>query len=1154
MIKKLKIIMKKTLLCMASTMLLISGLATDTFALTGTTNSKIYKNWILMDNAGNTHGVEGHLFVDDTEVYCVDFYTDFHSGKTVTAGTYTDIGLTEEKAKRLAVIAYYGHKVPGRTDKDWYAITQGLLWREIHGTDDVYFVTNPTAPDLATMQRCWNEILGDVDRYYTAPSFSGTTQTVDSDGTITLTDTNGVLQDMIVANDGGLDVKISGNTLTIKGSTSVNEANIILRKNVSVSEMGTTVIYTASDCQALGSFKISDPFQSSFKINVKQFGNLELTKYNDDKSATVEDTSYRITGPNGYDKTYTTDSNGKIRIERLELGEYKAVETKAGNGYLINVSEKSFTIKANETTTVDFSNEEPTGRIELTKDIDTSKTDGLTGDAYLEGNTYELKAKERITNKAGTKTFYEKDELVSSKKTDENGKIVWDDLPLGDYYIQETDSNESLVLNNSIINVSLDYQGQTVSKVVKEADTSNRVNMQKIQVFKSGEKAGISGIVKGLQGAEFTFKLRSEVDHVGWDNATTYAVITTDENGRATTPYLPYGEYLVKETKTPKDYITAPDFTISVTDDYTEYEDIEQIKIININNRPFTSQVRLVKVDEETGKTVTLNSASFKIKDSEGNYVIQKVAGQKVDTFTTNSKNQIVGFNGKQGEVILPLSLDAGTYTIEEIKVPEGFLELEEPVTFTITNQYDYDVDQDEDPILTVKVKNSQPKGTLIVKKTDKVTADPLEEVEYQLIAKKDIISAIDGSVIYKKGDIVSSGKTNADGILTIDNLFMGTYELKETLTKEGYVLSEDVEEVVFEQTDTKTKEYVLNVDITNIKPSGKITIIKKDKDDDTVLEGIEFKVTAAEDIYSLDGRNTRLYSKGDVIDDGSHKDGIYITDESGQIIIENLPLGKYAVSEVKTLDGYLLNNEIYTADLSYDHSDKIEYTVNLEITNTKTKIEVDKKDQLGNGVEGASLQILDSENNIVEEWITDGSVHKIYGKLIAGQTYTLHEAKAPNDYYDLAEDQTFTVPETEETVQLEMEDVKYDDVGITKYDATNSKELPGAHLEIKDENGQAIDEWISTEKQHVVKLKVGASYTLTETIAPDGYAVAESITFTVDDNGEIVQQVKMYDELLPAMSVVKTGDTSPIILYGMLTAGSVLAVAVIRYLRKKED
>lgn len=61
-------------------------------------------------------------------------------------------------------------------------------------------------------------------------------------------------------------------------------------------------------------------------------------------------------------------------------------------------------------------------------------------------------------------------------------------------------------------------EGQTVSKVSRDAKGTNRVNKQKIQVFKSGEKDGISGLVKGLQGAEFTFRLKSEVDHVGWDN------------------------------------------------------------------------------------------------------------------------------------------------------------------------------------------------------------------------------------------------------------------------------------------------------------------------------------------------------------------------------------------------------------------------------------------------------------------------------------------------------------------------------------------------------------------------------------------------------------------------------------------------------------
>ena len=92
-----------------------------------------------------------------------------------------------------------------------------------------------------------------------------------------------------------------------------------------------------------------------------------------------------------------------------------------------------------------------------------------------------------------------------------------------------------------------------------------KVKKQKIQIFKSGYRNGISEVVKGLQGASFTFKLKSEVDHVGWDSAKVYDVITTDEDGWAITKDLPYGEYLVRETVTPKDFYTNPDFTVSIT-------------------------------------------------------------------------------------------------------------------------------------------------------------------------------------------------------------------------------------------------------------------------------------------------------------------------------------------------------------------------------------------------------------------------------------------------------------------------------------------------------------------------------------------------------------------------------------------------------------
>lgn len=1152
MLSRIKNIVKKSILCVASTVMLVSGLTTNAFALTGTTSSIRYKDWILIDPTdGSEHGTEGYLLVDNQPVFCVDYFTTFRSNKKVTAGTYKDIGITEEKAKRLSLIAYYGTKVTGRTDKDWYAITQGLIWRELHERDDLEWVRTPTAYTYTEIQQKWKEILADVDKFYVAPSFASKTHNIDADKTLTLTDTNGVLEDMVVVDDGGLDVKISGNTLTVKGSSSINEANIVLKKDIPASETGVSIYYTADDCQAVASFKIDDVMQTSMKVTVNQFGKLVLTKYNDDKTSTVAETSYRITGPNGFDETHTTDKNGKIKLDRLVPGEYKAVETKAGNGYLINVSEKTFTIKANETTSIEFTNNEPNGKIELTKSIDSSKTNGLIGDATLEGNTYELRAKERITNKAGTKTYYEKDALVSAKKTNKDGKITWDDLPLGDYYIQESNSNDTLVLDSSIINVSLEYQDQTVSKVVKEAVTSNRVNMQKIQVFKSGEKDGISGIVKGLQGAEFTWKLKSEVNHVGWDNATTYAIITTDENGRATTPYLPHGEYMVKETKTPKDYITAPDFTISVTEDYTEYEDIEQIKIININNRPFTSQVKLIKVDEETGKTVTLNGASFKIKDSEGNYVVQKVAGQKIYTFTTNSKNQVTVPFGELGEVTLPLELDAGTYTIEEVKTPEGFLALEEPISFTITNQYDYDVDDDKAPILIVKVANAQPKGKIIINKTDKETGKAMTDIEYLLTAKNDIVSAIDGSILFKKGEAVAKGKTDVNGQIIIDDLFMGEYELRETLTNEGYVLDETVHDIIFKAEDATTKEYTHEINVTNIAPHGQIDLLKTDKDTGEVLGGITFELTAKEDIYSLDGRNTLLYKAGDKVSVDISENGLYVTNELGEIHIGNLPLGKYELREIQTLDGYVSNDTVYDIDLSYEHSDKTIYTKEINVINEKTTTEISKVSATDEKeLPGAQLSLFDKEGNLVETWISENEPHIIKG-LLVNEEYTLHEDLAPIGYAT-ASDVTFTVNADGTPTKVTMKD-EITKVDVSKVDATNEKEIEGAKLTLTDkETGQIIETWISKKEPHRIEgLEVGKTYILHEDLAPAGYEIANDVEFTIADTGE-VQKVIMKDQ--PKTTVVKTGDNSQTGLYLVVMTMAGIAVLVISRKSKKKD
>ena len=644
----------------------------------------------------------------------------------------------------------------------------------------------------------------------------------------------------------------------------------------------------------------------------------------------------------GYDENITV-TNGKLVVENLPIGTYELKEISAPNGYLLNSTTFTVTINKDETASQSVSNEEPLGKLELTKKIDTSKTDGKSGDSYLKGNEYQLIARDDITNQAKTITYFNKGDVVAKGITDEQGQITFDNLHVGKYYLHESKANDTLVLNPNDINVDINYQGQTVSKILETKETANRVNMQKIQVHKSGEKEGISGFVKGLQGCEFTFKLKSEVDNVGWDNASVYDVITTDENGRAATKYLPYGTYLVKETKTPQDYMTAPDFLIDITDDYSEYSDIDQIKTIDINNRPYTTQLKLVKRDQKTNQIVTLSSASFKIKAKEdivsngkiiyhaNDTIVQKVSGKNYDTFTTNSDNVIVNdsysnHDNDRGTVILPLQLDPGKYYLEEVKTPEGFLALESPIEFTIENIRDYTTDEDGDPILEINVVNDTPSGKLtVIKKIDlgegdtsRVNIQDLSPIKFRLTANSKIVSPIDGSVIYDQGDVVGEYNLSSDGNLTIENLPLGTgqveYQLEEIATLPGLVLDEKKHIVAFEQNDTTTKVY-------------------------------------------------------------SHE---------------------------------------------------------LEIENQITKVEVLKLDKANNqGLAGAKLQIQDQDGNIIDQWQSDGSGHLIQG-LVVGQEYKLIETKAP-DGYQLASELTFTVENTNEVQKVIMYDqaitaVKTDD------------------------------------------------------------------------------------------------------------------------------
>lgn len=874
-------------------------------------------------------------------------------------------------------------------------------------------------------------------------------------------------------------------------------------------------IVPGGDKQTHGSWAM-DPAYLDLNINWLDFGSIEINKTNTNKDL-IDGAEFNLksTSYDGYNENVTV-KNGKIIVEDLLVGTYQLKELNAPDGYLLNTDTFTITVEKDKTTVQTVMDQEPTGKIELQKEIDTSKTNGLLGDANAKDVTFKLYAKEKIMNKAGTVKFYDKDEVVSISKTDESGKIIWDNLPLGKYYIQESKSNNSLVINDEKINVSIDYEGQTVSKVSRDAKGTNRVNMQKIQVFKSGEKDGISGLVKGLQGAEFTFRLKSEVDHVGWDNATVYAVITTDSNGKANTPYLPYGKYIVRETKTPKDYITAPDFMVSITDDYTEYKDVEQVKRININNRPFTSQLKIIKVDKETGKTVTLNGASFKIKDAQGNYVTQKVSGKKYDTFTTNSKNVVTIKDTEEGTVTLPLQLDAGTYTIEEIKTPKGFLDLDNPIQFTITNTRDYD--KDEDPILTIKVKNAQPKAEIKINKTiidldtdkDLVDRSDLSKIQFVLKAKDDIYSSIDGSLLFKKDQNISLKESKAtllagkeikdglfalsnDGHLKITNLPMSytdaAYYLQEVKTIDGCVLDSKKYDVTFKQTDTKTQLYSKTFNIEN-----KTTHFEFNKTDITGDKEVAGATLTIKD------------DQGNVVDEWISNDKAHS--------IEGLIVGKtYTLTETITANDYVKATDII---FTVKNSSELE-----TVTMKDKQVAFSKTDITGeNEIEGATITVSEKQSGkVVDEWVSEKKKHLING-LEEGKSYILSEKISPEEFVK-SSDIEFTVTKEKINQKIIMKDKQ---VSISK-STVSDKEVVGALMQIIDEGGNVVDEWTSEGKVHFANnLEEGKSYTLHEDLSPLGLNLANDIEFEVTYD-KVNQKVEMIDTINEVSKAKKDGS-----------------------------
>ena len=877
----------------------------------------------------------------------------------------------------------------------------------------------------------------------------------------------------------------------------------------------------------------------------------------------------------------TTDKNGYAKSSILPVGNYTVKEITASTGYDLDENTYSVTVVKDQTVSAN-SNETPGNDpigIEIVKnDVETL---GLPqGDATLEGADFTVKyydgyytknnLPENATRTWVVKTINRKNKYVAGitysnsfikEKSDE---LFYDEagapvLPLGTISVEETKAPKGYLLKGNTLNVTdtatgnistvkdtnyvaqitKEYQGAKLQfgNDANELVVTEKVKKQKIQIFKSGYRNGMSEVVKGLQGAEFTFKLKYEVDHVGWDNATVYDVVTTNEDGLATTKYLPFGEYLVRETVTPKDYYTNPDFTVSITKDHSEYENEEdQVKKVVLNNRPVETQLKLVKQDEETGKTVSLNSASFKIVADEdildggnivykkGQYITQKVGGKKYDTFTTNSDNVVVvkteytNDDDEKGEVFLPLQFFAGKYHLEEVKVPTGFIGLGKTQSFEMSGLLDYTKDEDGDPIYTITVRDEQPKGEIKLNKTvadldtdvDLVDRSDLSKIQFVLKAKENIYSPVDGSLMFAKDDVITTENSGAvvnagsevgngvyalskDGHLDISNLPMGVgeaeYYLQEVKTLDGCVLDTTKYDAIFKQSDYTTKTYIKSFDVENLTTDFEFN--KTDVTGDKEVEGAQLTVTDEE---------------GNVVDQWTSTDKVHS--------IEGLVVGKtYTLSETVTAKDYVKATDI---KFTVKNSSELE-TVTMkdkQVSFTKTDVTGEKE------VEGAEITVTDKvTGKVVDKWTSTKESHFING-LEEGRTYILSETVSPEEYVK-STDIEFTVSKEKVNEKVNMKDKQ---VKISKL-TVGGQEVTGALMQILDEDGNIVDEWTSEGKVHYATgLVEGKKYTLHEDLAPTGLNLANDIEFEVSYEKEN-QQVEMIDTINEVSKVDEKGN-----------------------------
>ena len=853
--------------------------------------------------------------------------------------------------------------------------------------------------------------------------------------------------------------------------------------------------------------------------------NTEFKVYDLDHQKYVEQvTTYPSTKVH---KSYFTDENGYLILpNNLKIGNYRIEEVTAPEGYTQSSAYVTVSVDTNTAYMIDptskdaiieveYENHPVKGELtifkqgELLAGYDHDFQYELCG---LKGVTFEVYAAEDIftadhqVDENGNRTlYYAKDALVAKVTTDEDGYAYVKDLPLGEYYVKESEAPEGFVHNENSEKAVFVYADQNTPVVFDQVSFTNERQKVSISVEKQDADNGnvVPGAVFGIYNAEDIINKDGQVI-VKAD--TLLQEMTSDEDGQAKcTLDLPLGQYYVKELHAPAGFVSS-DEILSFDASY-QGQDIQTVELKAVKkNEP--TVVEITKSDITTGEE--LDGAYLQVLDQDGNII---------DSWESSKD---------EPHVIKRLTVGE-TYTLREEFAPYGYL-VANDITFTI---------EDTAEIQKVEMKDEVPVAELILNKKgeflDEVSlvdqikgvvehifhyiTGSLTDVTFEVYAEEDIKAADGVSEDYYKADeLVATITTDETGIAKLSNLPLGKYYVKEVGTAHGYVLDSEIRHVNLSYVDQNTPVVTYNDDWQNHRQRVIINLVKKEKDQDRVLEGSVFGLYAKEDIKSS--------TTGKVLIEADEIIELKSTDAEGKItFVADLPIdAEYYVKELYAPAGFVNAEEVQEFTVSYAGENEDSVVVDLIFEDEATTVEITKTDLTGGKeIPGCKLKLVDEDGNTVDEWTSTEEAHVIKEQAV-GKKYTLIETQ-PADGYVTAESIEFTVENTAEIQKHQMKD-DVTKVEISKQDIAG-KELPGAKLTILDKDGKVVESWTSTKKAHYIEMLPIGKYTLREEIAPDGYLVANDVEFEVKDTGE-VQHVTMVDEAkpsAPATDTPKTGD-----------------------------